>query len=219
MVVFHTVTSFVTFHYDQSNDIQDTDPWLHFEPSKKQYEKLFDLSSAYHNKLPTISEINKQFDEPSNITNITKKSININPYIFEEAQLVPESEIYRPQLFVPDPIGINPNSITNIRKVLEHIKEISGIKDKINMLKLFVKLNWNIDIRDFVQCQRYQNENQLQFFKKYSDHHKAWDSVCNIYKHAMASKLMWPYVISEENLFVEGYLEWAQNQTDPIFKL
>ena len=35
----------------------------------------------------------------------------------------------------------------------------------------------------------------------------------------MASELMWLYIISEENPSVEGYLEWVQNQTDPIFKL
>jgi len=35
----------------------------------------------------------------------------------------------------------------------------------------------------------------------------------------MASELMWPYIISEENPSVEGYLKWAQNQIDPIFKL
>ena len=30
---------------------------------------------------------------------------------------------------------------------------------------------------------------------------------------------MWPYIISEENPTVEGYLEWAENQTDSIFRL
>jgi len=31
-------------------------------------------------------------------------------------------------MFISDPIGINPNSIMNVRKVLEHIEEISDIK-------------------------------------------------------------------------------------------
>src|SRR6185436_5195585 len=35
----------------------------------------------------------------------------------------------------------------------------------------------------------------------------------------MASELIWPYVISSENPSVDGYLEWAQNQTDPMFRL
>ena len=35
----------------------------------------------------------------------------------------------------------------------------------------------------------------------------------------MASELMWLYIISKENPSVEGYLKWAQDQTDPTFKL
>ncbi|RIB22016.1 hypothetical protein C2G38_2076772 [Gigaspora rosea] len=160
-----------------------------------------------HNKLLTISEINKQFDEPSNITNIAKKSLDISPYAFEEAWLTPENEVYMPQLFVPDPIGINPNSVANIQKVLEHIEKISGVKngsrkwvvvtcdgvpyhhiqkiksefpwlilipgalhEEMNMLRAFVELNWDVDIRNFAHCQGYRSDNQLRFFKNCSDH-------------------------------------------------
>ena len=35
----------------------------------------------------------------------------------------------------------------------------------------------------------------------------------------MASELIWPYIIFEENPSVEGYLKWAQDQTDSTFKL
>ena len=35
----------------------------------------------------------------------------------------------------------------------------------------------------------------------------------------MAFELMWPYVISEEFPSVDGYLTWAQNQTNPTFQL
>ncbi|RHZ59118.1 hypothetical protein Glove_365g191 [Diversispora epigaea] len=82
-----------------------------------------------HNKLPTIAKINQQFKEPSDIMNIIEKSINIHSFMLEEVQPVLEADIYTPQLFIPDPIGINPNSIANIRKVLKHIEKISGIKD------------------------------------------------------------------------------------------
>jgi hypothetical protein len=77
----------------------------------------------------------------------------------------------------------------------------------MNMLKAFVELNWDIDIKDFAQFQGYRSENQLHFFKKCADHHKSWDSICNIYRHAMASELMWPYVISNTNPSVEDYLK------------
>ncbi|RHZ55372.1 hypothetical protein Glove_416g12 [Diversispora epigaea] len=288
-VIFHTVTSFVTFHYDQNNNIQITDPWLYSELIPNQYEKLFYLISSMenkiyeeltnylsiileelcneknqetniidnlicyqsqtgcmkkcsvcqvfnidnkkrvcptcHNKLSTINKINQQLNAPPNIINTVEKSSNICSYKFKESdeqESIPE--VYMPQIFVSDPIEINPNSIANVRKVLEHIKEISGVKEnrrifheEMNMLKALVELNWNIDIKDFAQCQGYRTENQLWFFKKCSDHHKSWNSVCNIYRHAMASELMWPYIISDKNPSVEGYLKWAQNQTDHTF--
>lgn len=321
-VIFHTVTSFVAFNYDQNNNIQITDPWLCSELTQKQYEELFyltsDMKNEIHkeltsylsiileelcieknqeenmidelvhnqsqtgykkkcsvcqtsnidnkkrvcptcrNKLPTIAEINQQSNESLKIINTTEKPLIIHPHTFEgssKPRSVLESEDI-PQVFVPDPVGINPNSIANVRKVLEHIEEISGIKDgsrkwivvtcdgvpyhhiqkikkdfpwlilipgalheEMNMLKSFVELNWDIDIKDFAQCQGYRTENQLRFFKKCSDHHKSWDSICNIYRHAMASELMWPYIILEDNPSVEGYLKWAQNQTDATFKL
>ncbi|CAG8561448.1 14513_t:CDS:2 [Dentiscutata heterogama] len=49
----------------------------------------------------------------------------------------------------------------------------------------------------------------------YSNRFKELDmqeSVSEIY-------MLQPYIISEENPSVEGYLEWVQNQTDPIYKL
>ena len=76
-----------------------------------------------------------------------------------------------------------------------------------------------IDINYFAQCQGYRTENQLGYFKKCADHHKAWDSICHIYRHAMARELVWPYVISDSNPIVSGYLEWAKNQTDELYKL
>ncbi|CAG8513700.1 765_t:CDS:2 [Scutellospora calospora] len=89
-------------------------------------------------------------------------------------------EVHTLQIFISDLIGINPNLIVNIRKVLEHIEKVSEVKNhrctlykKINMLKAFVELNWDIDMRDFAYYQGYQTENQLQFFKKYSDYHKS----------------------------------------------
>ena len=43
----------------------------------------------------------------------------------------------------------------------------------MNMLKSFVELNWDIDIKNFAQYQGYRYENQLHFFKKCIDHHKS----------------------------------------------
>ena len=34
-----------------------------------------------------------------------------------------------PEIFIPDPLNVNPNSTANIEKVLSHIENISGIKN------------------------------------------------------------------------------------------
>ena len=59
----------------------------------------------------------------------------------------------------------------------------------------------------------------MDFFRRCGDFHKSWDSICNIYRHSMASELIWPYIKNEENLTVDNYLEWSRTQTNEIYKL
>ncbi|RHZ52550.1 hypothetical protein Glove_460g24 [Diversispora epigaea] len=229
-------------------------------------------------KLPTLNTINQisstlnsinQILPISSKSNETKeKKLKIKSHIFQKTNYQPETrvsitqksltdkDVKIPTLYIPDPIPINPNSISNIKKVLEHIYEITGIKsgqrkwvvvvcdgvpynliqkikkefpwlilipgalhEEMNMLKAFVELNWLIDIKEFAQTQGYRTDNQLAFFKKCADHHKSWDSICNIYRHAMAMELIWPFVLNYENPTVHEYLEWSQKQTSNIYKL
>ncbi|RHZ44823.1 hypothetical protein Glove_709g82 [Diversispora epigaea] len=229
-------------------------------------------------KLPTLNTINQisstlnsinQILPISSKSNETKeKKLKIKSHIFQKTNYQPKTrvsitqksltdkDVKIPTLYIPDPIPINPNSISNIKKVLEHIYEITGIKsgqrkwvvvvcdgvpynliqkikkefpwlilipgalhEEMNMLKAFVELNWLIDIKEFAQTQGYRTDNQLAFFKKCADHHKSWDSICNIYRHAMAMELIWPFVLNYENPTVHEYLEWSQKQTSNIYKL
>ncbi len=50
MIIFHIVTSFVAFNY-QNNNIQITDPWLYSELTQKKYKKLFYLTSDMKNEI------------------------------------------------------------------------------------------------------------------------------------------------------------------------
>ena len=77
----------------------------------------------------------------------------------------------------------------------------------------------DIDLKSFALCQGFLNEKQLGYFKKCSDFHKAWDSVCNIYRHAIAMELVWPYVTTVSDPCVDGYLSWAKDQKDELYKL
>src|SRR6185312_12200379 len=71
-----------------------------------------------NNNLPTVAEIDRQFNESPDITNtVAAKSQVIYSRMFGKTQSNLESEVYTPQLSVPDPIGINPNSVSNVRKV------------------------------------------------------------------------------------------------------
>ncbi|RIB13363.1 hypothetical protein C2G38_2198055 [Gigaspora rosea] len=299
-VVYNTVTSFVLFNFDPTNQVQNIkNPWLHENLNTAQIEQLFDITpemqtlidQRLHNylsailteasieknkdtnrkcpqcntKLPTIAEIqqeiNQMISKKKDISkplvfkfyhpevNVSENSTNlVNPLSITQ-KLKPQNNVNLSDILVPDPLLINPNSIANIQKVLDYIKEISKINkserkwiavvcdeipyrytqkfknnypeillipgllhEEMNMLKAFVELNWYNIIR-------YITENQLSYFKKCIDHHKAWESVCNIYRHSVAMKLVWPYVDSNPNPTVNGYLNWAKNQNDDLYKL
>jgi hypothetical protein len=54
------------------------------------------------------------FNNPINPISITQKAL-------------PQDGVKVPDISVPDPLPLNPNSIGNVCKVLDHIQEISGI--------------------------------------------------------------------------------------------
>ena len=39
----------------------------------------------------------------------------------------PDQDIIVPEMYIPDPLPVNPNSVSNIRKILEHIEVITGV--------------------------------------------------------------------------------------------
>jgi len=68
------------------------------------------------NKLPTLAEINQQSNEPLKIINNTEKLLIIYHHTYKgssKSRSVPKSED-TPQIFVSDPVRINPNSIANV---------------------------------------------------------------------------------------------------------
>ena len=60
-------------------------------------------------------------------TNTSENLINsINPTSITQ-RFEPQKDVNIPDILVPDPLLINPNSINNVQKVLDYIKEISRI--------------------------------------------------------------------------------------------
>ena len=57
---------------------------------------------------------------------IPNKTINSISII---QKLEPQDSINTPDVLVPDPLPINPNSVDNVRKIFDHIQNISGINN------------------------------------------------------------------------------------------
>ncbi|KAF0504095.1 hypothetical protein F8M41_019631 [Gigaspora margarita] len=180
-------------------------------------------------RLPILAEMQKEEVIEDNITNKLIHSLVFKPYSITNeqnitsvpkisyTQQVIDPRVNVPKIYIPNPININPNSIANVKEVLSYIEIISEkfswlvlipeqLYEEMNMLRAFVELNWKIDIKRFAKCQRYRTENQLAYFKKCANHHKSWNSICNIYRRAISIELMWPYIKNNSDLSVERYI-------------
>jgi len=97
-------------------------------------------------RLPTLSEIHEEKAAAAEVKNNTSadeplifKPHNFNdelnvtciPRISLTQQRVVDQGVNIPEIYISDPININPNSIANIEKVLLHIEKIVGIRDGI----------------------------------------------------------------------------------------
>ena len=91
-------------------------------------------------KLSTLAEIQQEieqieFGKKDSTKSLIFKSHQVKTNITERLtnpisitqRSEPQKDVNIPDMLIPDPIPINPNSIVNVRKVLDHIQEISGI--------------------------------------------------------------------------------------------
>ena len=94
-------------------------------------------------QLPTLTDIQKK-KVAKIITNKTNNTFVFKLYSFNDElsvthilrisitqQRTTDQRVNTPDIYIPDPIDINPNSISNIEKVLLHIEKITGIRDGI----------------------------------------------------------------------------------------
>jgi len=93
-------------------------------------EKLANLSETQQRTQETINQSTnttrplnfKFYQNKTNISDDSTKPISITQ------KSSPQDGVEVPDLLVPDPLPINPNSIENVHKVLNHIQKISVIK-------------------------------------------------------------------------------------------
>ena len=113
-----------------------------FNCNQKNIENRKQICSNCKERLPTLAEIqNEQTVENSVIYQQRKplifKTYSIDdesssvsaPRISHTQRIIIEQGVNIPEIYIPDPININPNSIVKVEKVLLHIETISGIKD------------------------------------------------------------------------------------------
>ena len=93
--------------------------------------------------------------------NVEKESRRSNaPRISVTQKMLADEEVNVPEIFVPDPLDVNPNTTINVEKVLLHIENITGIKDGTRkwtvvtcdgipyhrMAKIKEKYPWNVPV-------------------------------------------------------------------------
>ncbi|RIB12672.1 hypothetical protein C2G38_2257392 [Gigaspora rosea] len=106
---------------------------MNYQNKKSHYPMVFYLSHLTTNKkdrrlsrlwiqyghLPYCNQPYKKNEEQSN-TFVPKISFT---------QQITDQKVDTPDIYISDPINVNPNSIANIEKILLHIEKISGIRN------------------------------------------------------------------------------------------
>ncbi|KAF0545761.1 hypothetical protein F8M41_001935 [Gigaspora margarita] len=91
-------------------------------------------------QLPTLAKIQKEkiVEIENNIVDQLPNPLIFRPYKIGNEQSttgftqpITDQEVNIPEIYIPDPVNINSNSIANIEQVLLHIETISGIKNKV----------------------------------------------------------------------------------------
>ncbi|KAF0554870.1 hypothetical protein F8M41_018497 [Gigaspora margarita] len=214
------------------NSQSEINPWLRNSLSENDITQLFYLSDDMKKKLENklyyfineiinklniekyqeVNEINQLIEKQNNLSNKLKKCL---PYELTNSSIkqqeskisaiqktVTSQNIKIPDLYVPDPIPVNPNSLANVQKVLEHIEIISGIKSgKCKWLPVVcdgvpynqaLKLKKNFPWLILLPGALHEEMNMLKAFVELNCHN---------------------------NPTPNGYLEWAKNQTNETYKL
>lgn len=112
--------------------------------NEKNIENRKQICPKCHAHLSTLIELRKGIavekecspsDQSQKLPSFRSHYIDTQPTTTSTPQIsltqhpVPDRNVHIPEIYVPDPLNINPNSITNVEKVLCHIEEKSGIKD------------------------------------------------------------------------------------------
>ncbi|RIB16285.1 hypothetical protein C2G38_2038690 [Gigaspora rosea] len=215
-VIYHTVMSFVALNMNKNDLTQFViAPWLNDSLTDEEYENIKNQKGAagqskWCKKCNTTNIDNKKRTCP-------KCNEKLDTLAALQAESANELAQFNNTASQSKPPIIKSHFYTHEQKS-SHFERISIIQrsepdDDVIVLEMM------IDIKKFAIIQGYRTENQLGYFKKCANHHKSWDSICNIYRYAITCELLWPYVVATENPSADGYLDWAKKQNDHKYKL
>ncbi|XP_052075429.1 uncharacterized protein LOC127712863 [Mytilus californianus] len=92
---------------------------------------------------------------------------------------------------------------------------------EINMVKVLIKLLWDIAVFDLAKMLGFHSPKALQSFQNAGDHHKSWQSLM-IFMHSMAQELLVPYCRQEvkknANPSLTGYFSYLNGATSSNYK-
>ena len=93
--------------------------------------RLPTLSELQQNLLESETRLSEQLLKPAAFKpfNLDGSGTVVNPHISITQRPVADQGVNVPEIYVPDPLNVNPNSIANVEKILLHVKKISGIED------------------------------------------------------------------------------------------
>ena len=90
----------------------------------------------------------------------------------------------------------------------------------MNLGRAFVKINWDIFVRDVGICLGFKSPRAQDYLQKVSDHHKMWPLLEIMYP-ALTLELITPYVkdcqTESTSPTCTGYWEWCKHVTNPNY--
>ncbi|RHZ89769.1 hypothetical protein Glove_11g11 [Diversispora epigaea] len=202
------------------------DPWNFNSLTETNINQLFNLTTNMKNILEKelINYIDEIIDEL--IIEKQKEENEIDKLVLSQSGSMGKMKKYKnveiPTLYIPDRIPINPNSISNIKKVLEHIYEITGIKSGLRKwvavvcdgvpYNLIQKIKKEFPWLILIPGALHKEMNMLKAFVELN-----W--IIDIKEFAQIQELIWPFVQNCKDPTAHKYLEWSKKQTNFVYKL
>ena len=112
------------------------------------------------------------------------------------------------------------NNATPVREFGWLVPTIGLLHLEMNAARSFVKLNWDIFVKDVGKELGFKSPKALDYLRKGSDHHKTWQLLEILYQ-SLTLEMTIPYVKecnqNKQAASVDGYWTWSNSLEDPNY--